>query len=434
MRSWISASIILCVALSVSAMDFPPKLQVYRHPYPRLNIQFIAPADWVEIPWHDDNLAYEVMDPDSTVHVLLWYTETEQDGPGYLRKMADMKDLTFEEELHKQEIQGREAWVATTSGVTNDIPINLILAVIETDHSLLPKHNALYIIQIWCAKEDSAEHIEQMTDILNSVEIIDPIYVSVDTTKWELMWSDEFDYEGLPDSTKWNYEVGFVRNAELQYYTRARHENARVKDGMLIIEGRKERIANPKYKAGSDSWILQREYGDYTSASVTTRNKAGWKYGRIEVRAKLPQGKGTWPAIWMMGTNLGEVRWPTCGEIDIMEFVGKEPDWVHANVHYAIDGKHQSGKGKLMTEKPYMEFHIYALEWYPDRFDFYFDDTKYYTFPLNKAGFGKENPFRKPQFLLVNLALGGSWGGKIDDAILPQRYLIDYVRIYQEKH
>jgi beta-glucanase (GH16 family) len=134
-----------------------------------------------------------------------------------------------------------------------------------------------------------------------------------------------------------------------------------------------------------------------------------------------------------MGVNLKEVRWPACGEIDIMEYIGREPDWIHANAHYAIDGKHQSGKGKLQTEKPYLDFHIFALEWYPDRFDYFFDDIKYHTFHLDKAGTGDDNPFRKPQFLLINLALGGSWGGAIDDAMLPQQYLIDYVRVYQEK-
>ena len=251
--------------------------------------------------------------------------------------------------------------------------------------------------------------------------------------EWELVWSDEFDYEGLPDSTKWDYEEGFVRNAELQYYTRARHENARVKDGLLIIEGRKERIANPRFKAGSDSWILKRDYGEYTSASLITRDKASWKYGRIEVCAKLPQGKGTWPAIWMLGANIAEVRWPACGEIDIMEHVGNDPYNIYGTIHYVTDGKRKHSQGKHQTDDAEKDFHVYAIEWSQFQIDFYFDNTKYHTFPIDIAGVGEDNPYRKPQYLLINLALGGGCGGKIDDAVLPQKYLIDYVRVYQVK-
>lgn len=240
---------------------------------------------------------------------------------------------------------------------------------------------------------------------------------------WKLVWSDEFNYSGLPDPQKWDYEVGFIRNHESQYYTRNRLQNARVEHGYLIIEGRKEKIQIPQ--ANPPQWT------GYTSASLITKDKADWQYGRIEVRAKLPHGKGVWPAIWMLGTNRGDVRWPKCGEIDIMEFVGKEPNAIHATVHYFKDGKHRASGHPLTTPRPYDEFHVYALEWYPDRMEFYFDNTKYHTFQIAEAGTGDDNPFRKPQYLLLNLALGGSWGGAIDDAVLPQQYLIDYVRVYQ---
>ena len=200
-----------------------------------------------------------------------------------------------------------------------------------------------------------------------------PTVASIDADEWEIIWSDEFDYHGLPDMTKWDYEEGFVRNKEKQYYTRARKENARIENGMLVIEGRREKFRNPKYKKGSGNWKEQSEFADYTAASLITKNKASWKYGRIEVRAKLPQGKGVWPAIWTLGSSRPKVRWPMCGEIDIMEYVGKDPDRVHANVHYGIDGKHKSGGGKLRTPKPYEGFHIYAIERYPDRIDFFFD-------------------------------------------------------------
>ncbi len=248
---------------------------------------------------------------------------------------------------------------------------------------------------------------------------------------WQLVWSDEFDYEGLPDPAKWGYEEGFVRNSEAQYYTRDRLENARVKDGRLVIEGRKEQFPNPRYEEGSKSWQKSRKSAGYTAASIITLKKASWQYGRIEVKAKLPKGKGMWPAIWMLGTSRGKVRWPACGEIDIMEFVGKNPDHVHGTVHFAKDGKKGRHGGKIKTAAPSDDFHVYAIEWNAEKIDFFFDSRKYHTFPVEKAT-SKDggNPFRKPFYLLINLAIGGSWGGPIDDSIFPQKYLIDYVRVY----
>jgi beta-glucanase (GH16 family) len=243
----------------------------------------------------------------------------------------------------------------------------------------------------------------------------------VHAEEWKLIWSDEFDYQGLPDKTKWDYEEGFVRNNESQYYTRERLENARVEAGLLVLECRKEHFTPKKHAPV-----------EYTAASLITLNKASWQYGRIEVRAKLPQGKGVWPAIWPLGTNISRVGWPACGEIDIMEFIGKEPGNIYGTLHYAIDGKHQSDGGKIETAKPYDDFHIYALEWHPDRIDVFFDSKKYRTVLIDKAGKGEDNPFRKPHYLLINFALGGSWGGPIDETVLPQKFLIDYVRIYKE--
>jgi beta-glucanase (GH16 family) len=241
--------------------------------------------------------------------------------------------------------------------------------------------------------------------------------------QWERVWSDEFDYEGLPDKTKWNYEEGFVRNEEKQYYTRDRLENARVEHGMLVIECRKEHFT-PKDHAPVK----------YTSASLTTANLANWRYGRIEVRAKLPKGRGVWPAIWTLGTNFPKVDWPACGEIDIVELVGKEPNHIYGTLHYSLEGgKDAEDQGMLDTAKPGDDFHIYAVEWDADRIDFFFDAVKYHTAFIGKAGMGANNPFRKPHYLILNFALGGGWGGPIDDAILPQQLLIDYVRVYQQK-
>jgi beta-glucanase (GH16 family) len=253
-------------------------------------------------------------------------------------------------------------------------------------------------------------------------------------TKWELVWSDEFDYTGLPDATKWGYEVGFVRNRELQYYTEARQENARVEDGHLVIEARKESFPNPAYKAGEKGWQKERENAEYTAASLITLNKASWQYGRIEVRAKLPEGKGVWPAIWMLGTNRGKLRWPRCGEIDIMEFVGKSPDLVHGTCHFAnAEGKHRSKGGRIKTEAPYDDFHVYAIEWTAEKIDFFFDEKKYFTFDVALADLGEDNAFRKPFYLLINYAVGGSWGGEVDPSLFPSKYLIDYVRVYRQK-
>jgi beta-glucanase (GH16 family) len=252
----------------------------------------------------------------------------------------------------------------------------------------------------------------------------------------KLIWSDEFDRDGLPDPAKWSYEEGFVRNRELQYYTTNRLENARVENGHLIIEGRKEPFPNARFRADAPErrWQQTRERAEYTSASLTTRQRASWTYGRIEVRAKLPSGRGTWPAIWTLGTNIGEVGWPACGEIDIMEYVGHDPGVVHANVH-TRGFNHNRGNGRgarIAVKDAETAFHVYAVEWTPEKLEFFVDDRKYFT--LANDGTGMDSwPFDAPQYLILNLAIGGAWGGQrgVDDAIFPQRFVVDYVRVYE---
>ncbi|MDR1936897.1 MAG: glycoside hydrolase family 16 protein, partial [Tannerellaceae bacterium] len=210
--------------------------------------------------------------------------------------------------------------------------------------------------------------------------------------KLKPVWSDEFEYSGLPDPQKWNYEEGMIRNGEAQYYTRSRLENARVENGELVITARKETFQD----------------ASYTSASINTKGLFEFQGGRVEVRARLPRGRGVWPAIWTLGTNINEVGWPVCGEIDIMEFVGYEPGVVYANVHTG-DYNHTKGTGRggrIQTDSPFDDFHIYAVEWYADRMDFYFDDQKYFTCDRKGEGSG-EWPFDAPQYLLINLAIGG---------------------------
>ncbi len=235
---------------------------------------------------------------------------------------------------------------------------------------------------------------------------------------WKLVWSDEFDYTGLPDPSKLTYDTGYIANNEKQYYTESRTENARVEDGHLIIEARKEK------------W----EGFDYTSARLVTRETATWTYGRFETRAKLPTGTGTWPAFWMLGTNIREVGWPACGEIDIMENVGFDPKVVHGYVHTEAynhtKGTQRGSSVKL--DRPWEEFHLYAVEWFDDRIDFFVDDHKYFTFEKESDN-DDVWPFDKPHYLLLNLAIGGNWGGQqgIDDSIFPQQYIVDYVKVYE---
>jgi beta-glucanase (GH16 family) len=256
---------------------------------------------------------------------------------------------------------------------------------------------------------------------------------------WKLVWSDEFNGRGLPDPSKWTYETGYVRNHERQFYTRARPENARLEDGRLIIEARKERYRVPGADApaksdGRGRRGRDRQDAEYTSASLTTQGKAAWTYGRIEVRAKLPAGRGTWPAIWTLGTNIPEAGWPACGEIDIMEFVGFDPGVIHANIHTEkYNHAKKTGKGDRITIADASEaFHVYAIEWDSQKIDFFVDQQRYFTY--RNEGTGRSAwPYDAPQYLILNLAIGGGWGGQkgIDDAIFPQRYEIDYVRVYQ---
>jgi beta-glucanase (GH16 family) len=253
--------------------------------------------------------------------------------------------------------------------------------------------------------------------------------VAVAPVGYTLIWSDEFsrDPDGLPDPAKWGYEEGFVRNNESQYYTRARLENARIENGELIIEGRKE-LYSPTGAADASAQPV----AHYTSAALETVGKAEWQYGRIEVKAKLPAGKGVWPAIWTLGVDEQQVGWPRCGEIDIMELVGKQPGIIHGTIHYFGDGKHESSGKQLAVAKTDTAFHVYAAEWTPERIDLFVDDKKYLSFDVKRADNQGFNPFHQPHYLILNLALGGSWGGPIDDSIFPQRMVIDYVRVYQE--
>ena len=244
---------------------------------------------------------------------------------------------------------------------------------------------------------------------------------SADGQTLSLVWNDEFDGVGLPNPKNWTYEYGFIRNHEKQFYTKNREKNVYQKDGKLIIEAFKEDFEENGKKA------------QYTSGSVTTQGLHSWKYGRIEVRAKLPKGLGTWPAIWMLGDNIPQVGWPQCGEIDIMEYVGFHPGRVHATIHAkGTKNWHISKGSSILIDGIEDRMAVYAVEWTKDKMDFFVDDQKYFTVDLNQFD-SLGRPFDLPHYLILNLAIGGEWGGQkgIDDSIFPVKYEIDYVRVYQ---
>lgn len=236
----------------------------------------------------------------------------------------------------------------------------------------------------------------------------------------KLVWSDEFNYTGLPNPKKWAYEMGYVRNKELQYYTVERPENARVENGLLIIEAR------------NDSLEQDGKRHPVTSASLVTKGLAEWTYGRIEINAKIPATLGTWPAIWMLGAS--DLKWPDCGEIDIMENVGFDPDIIHTNIHTkAYNHVLKTNRGtSTQLVKPYFRFHSYIIDWTDKKIDFLIDDNLVFTYKNDGAG-NASWPFDKPFYLILNLAFGGAWGGQqgVDVHRLPQQFLVEYVRVYQ---
>ncbi len=238
-------------------------------------------------------------------------------------------------------------------------------------------------------------------------------------TATEPVWADEFNYQGLPDSTKWTFETGGHGwgNNELQFYTAKRLENARVENGSLVIEARKE------------DW----EGKKYTSTRLISKGKGDWKYGRIEVRARIPKGVGTWPAIWMLAST-DPLNWPDDGEIDIMEHVGFDQGVIHASIH-SKKYNHVIGTQKTATI-PVPDcsdnFHVYAVDWNKDSIRVSIDSNIYFRFANEHTGL-QAWPFDQPFHLLLNIAIGGNWGGKkgVDDRIFPVRIEIDYVRVYQ---
>lgn len=239
--------------------------------------------------------------------------------------------------------------------------------------------------------------------------------------EWKLVWSDEFNYTGLPDSTKWTADIGGHGwgNNELQFYTSRRAENARVENGMLTIEARKE------------NW----DGKEYTSARLVTKGSGDWQYAKVEVRAKLPKGRGTWPAIWMLASNT-PMKWPDDGEIDIMEHVGYNHSYVHASVH-TKKYNHIIGTQKtdtVIVSDLSENFHVYSVEWNKDSLHVGVDGKNFFTFINDGSGY-EAWPLDNKFHLLLNIAVGGNWGGQkgVDTTIWPRKMEVDWVRVYEKK-
>ena len=236
-------------------------------------------------------------------------------------------------------------------------------------------------------------------------------------TELNLIWQDEFDANGAPNSSKWGYNTGTGNNGwgnnESQYYT-DRLDNSKVENGVLKITAKKENFAGSAY----------------TSARLLTSGKFEFTYGRVDVRAKLPAGGGVWPAIWMLGANFGSVGWPACGEIDIMEYVGNNPGHISSALHTTSSSGNTVNHKVTSISNETTEFHIFSTIWTENSITFLLDDVEYYTYnPSTKND--DTWPFYNNQFLILNIAMGGNLGGTIDPNFSTSTMEIDYVRVYQ---
>lgn len=256
----------------------------------------------------------------------------------------------------------------------------------------------------------------------------------------KLVWSDEFDTDGRLNEEYWNYENGFTRNHEFQWY---QPDNAYCKDGVLILEARGERFPNPGYEEGSNDWRKSRKDVEVTSASVNTQGKVDFQYGTVEVRAKIPTASGAWPAIWTLGTDM---EWPSNGEIDIMEYyqIDGVPH-ILANAAWGTDRRFNAKwNSKTVPFSHFLEkdadwgekFHIWKMDWTEEALRIYLDDELINEINLSETVNGElgghKNPMKQPHYFLLDLAIGGDHGGELDWEALPMRYEIDYVRVWEK--
>lgn len=282
---------------------------------------------------------------------------------------------------------------------------------------------ALFALMLQGCGNNSSTKSEKKDEVsLGAVAVEKSPVINKDLTGYKLIWSDEFNGDKL--SADWNVEEGYIANNELQDYKK--EGNHKISDGTLKITAVKVND--------------EKKFGSYTSARINTKGKKTFTYGKIEARMKIPTGVGVWPAFWMLGANISEVHWPTCGEIDIMEYVGYEPTTLHATLH-SEDYNHGKGtqrgnKVALPEGQKVTDWHIYGMIWTEKGFDFYIDtpENVYYSCATNDPKTVTAWPFDAPHFIILNLAIGGNWGGAkgVDDNICPAVMEVDYVRVYQK--
>lgn len=297
----------------------------------------------------------------------------------------------------------------TTSGVYESFSwrYNNIVIEDEMQHEAYFPFAGLYDVELVVIK-DNQELIHKESV---SISQDDPNYDQ------DLIWSDEFNYTGLPDPTYWNMETGGGGwgNNELQYYT-DRTDNANVGNGVLTITARKEDFGGR----------------NYTSARITTQNKFDFKYGKIEARIKLPYGQGIWPAFWMLGANFGSAGWPSCGEIDIMEMVGgtNNDNTTHSTLHWDNNGHQSYGESYTLPSGILADdFHVFSLEWDEQKITSYIDDIQYFVIDISPSFLSE---FHNDFFIIMNVAVGGVWPGSPNaSTVFPQTMQVDYVRVYQ---
>lgn len=285
------------------------------------------------------------------------------------------------------------------------------------------KANQLFYVQLDAPKNCTLKTSKGSGTIVNENGLYLPTdntgYTTPDSySGYTLAWSDEFDGNAV-NTSNWTYEQGGNGwgNNELENYT-DRRQNSFVSNGNLIIEARRETVGS----------------NDYTSARMVTKNKKVFKYGRIDIRAKLPKTQGIWPALWMLGNNIDAVGWPACGEIDIMELLGQEPSKMYTTLHYGSSAAtHQSyGTNYSLTGETFDEkFHVFSVDWKEDSVKMYVDDNQ--VFACNKSVVGVPYPFNDDFFFIFNIAVGGNWPGSPDGTTaFPQRMFVDYVRVFQK--
>lgn len=316
-------------------------------------------------------------------------------------------------------------------------------------------------LNVWVGMADG-----QTATLLEDKSVDGAKVITVKRTKAPTMveiWQDHFTSPTL-NAQYWNYETGIIRNEEVQWYQPANAYTDGSEEGNLILEGRKEQVANPSYDPSSTSWPSNMEYAKYTSGSVNTMGKMSWQYGSLEARAKIPTGSGSWPAIWTLGNNITSVGWPLCGEVDVMEYYGKYSSFLYyflyqggpltANiiwepwqnitqqqmVNAALSGDYSSLGSDLYLYPSGSGFkdsyHVWRMDWTESSIKLYLDDVLKNECDITNLRNWTQtyNPFRLPHFLLLDMAMGGTWGGDVDESLLPFKYMIDYVKITQLKY